>query len=319
MFGLIKNYFINPIVELEEVVVHQIKETREYKRKKDNFTEKELNNPNIFYYKKFNTHKLLNNINGVDLRNKMPPVYNQGKLGSCTANAICAAYEYEMMKQNEEYKPMSRLFLYYQERKIENTINEDSGAQIKDGIFATAKTGLCEEKYWTYDITKFTVNPSEEAYLDAGFHKTVNYARIYQREDDLKQSLLDGYPVVFGINVYSSFESDDVAKTGIVPMPTSDDKLLGGHAILIVGFKEINNTNYFIVRNSWGENWGDSGYCYLPFEYVLDSNLSEDFWSIKFVDDEDNKLMIRNFYDSLSNQTSDMLLDNFNEDDMSID
>ena len=285
MFNFIKNFFSEQIINLEEVIVKEIKI---YKRKKDNFSEQELRNPNLFYFKKFNTHPSLDNIKSVDLRNKMPPVYNQSKLGSCTANAICAAYEYEMMRQNEDYTQMSRLFLYYQERKMEGTINEDSGAQIKDGILATAKTGLCEEKYWKYDINKFTVDPPEDAYLDAGFHKTIEYSRIFQREEDIKQSLLDGYPVIFGIIVFSSFETDEVSKSGIVPMPTETDKELGGHAILIVGYKEIDNKNYFIIRNSWGQEWGDKGYCYLPFEYVLDNKLAEDFWSIKLVEDKLN-------------------------------
>ena len=283
MFSFIKSLIWSQIIELEEVI---IKEDRLYKRIKDNFSEKENKLPNIYYFKKFDLHQNLKDIKSVDLRTKMPPVYNQGKLGSCTANAICAAYEYEMIKENEKYSPMSRLFLYYQERKIENSVKEDSGAQIKDGIFATAKIGLCEDKYWTYDINKFTVDPPEEAYVDAGFHKTINYSRISQEEDDLKQCLLDGYPIVFGINVYDSFESDTVSKTGIVPLPDKDkEKCLGGHAILIVGFKEIDNKNYFIVRNSWGTEWGDNGYCYMPFEYVLNEDLAEDFWSIKLVRD----------------------------------
>jgi C1A family cysteine protease len=311
MFNLLRNLFIEPTVQLQEIAtqvdtnninietnpvttVNNLKknvnrEERVYRRKKDTFTNSQLSNPKIFNYKKFTLHNKLDNIKSVDLRNKMPPVYNQGKLGSCTANAICAAYEYEMMRQGETDKQMSRLFLYYQERKIEKTIDEDSGAEIKDGVFATASTGICEESLWPYDIDNFKTDPSEEAYLDAGFHKTINYNRIYQRENDIKQSLLDGFPVIFGISVYESFESDEVALTGIVPMPSSNEKLLGGHAILIVGYKEINNKDYFIVRNSWGSTWGDEGYCYILFDYVLNENLAEDFWSIKLVDDEDNK------------------------------
>jgi len=113
--------------------------------------------------------------------------------------------------------------------------------------------------------------------------------------------LLDGYPIVFGINVYDSFESDDVSKTGIVPLPDKDkEKCLGGHAILIVGFKEIDNKNYFIVRNSWGTEWGDNGYCYMPFEYVLNEKLAEDFWSIKLVED----------YYSSTNDEDEISIDN---------
>jgi len=289
MFSLyqsVKNYINSNryVTVLEEVIV---KEIRKYKRIKDNISEDELlQKPHLRNYKVFNHHNNLSNIKSIDLRDNFPEVYDQGQLGSCTANAICAAYEYEMKKQEGNYKPMSRLFLYYLERDMEGTVNEDSGAQIKDGIFATEKTGLCLEELYPYNIDNFTVKPEETCYINANNHKTVEACRIEQNVDDIKQCLLDGYPIVFGITVYESFESEEVAKTATVPLPQKNEKVLGGHAIVIVGYKQINNSNYFIIRNSWGTGWGDGGYCYIPEAYILDSELSEDFWSIKLVDDK---------------------------------
>jgi C1A family cysteine protease len=214
-------------------------------------------------------------------------VFDQGQLGSCTANAICGAYCFEMMKQNEAFVPMSRLFLYYLEREMEGNIDQDSGAEIHDGIAVTETQGMCLESLWPYDISKFTEKPNDKCYDDLKLHKTVTAERVKQDENDMKQCLLDGFPIVFGFQVYDSFESPETAKTGIVKMPdTTKEKLLGGHAISANGFININGTDYFIIRNSWGSQWGDKGYCYMPFEYVLNTELASDFWCIKLTDDQ---------------------------------
>lgn len=247
-------------------------------------------------YKIFSYHKQLKSIKSIDLRNQCPTVYDQGTLGSCTANAICGAYEFEMLKQKEvldESTSVSRLFLYYCERDLEGTTDSDSGAQIKDGI-TVAKKGLCTEKLWPYDISKFSVKPPENCYDNEKYHRCVDAEPIGldNIEMDIKQSLLDGYPVIFGIQLYQEFESDSVAQTGIVSVPQAGEKLLGGHAMLIVGFLSgINqvdkNREYFIVRNSWSAQWGDKGYCYIPVEYVSNNNYASDFWSIRLVNDSD--------------------------------
>jgi C1A family cysteine protease len=218
----------------------------------------------------------------VDMRAQCPPVYDQGQLGSCTANAIGGALEFDQMKQGDKtpFAP-SRLFIYYNERVMEGTVREDSGAQIRDGIKTVSKQGAPHEKLWPYKIAKFKTKPTQPAYLDARKHPAVLYQRVVRDLQQFKGCLASGYPFVFGFTVYDSFESDAVAKTGHVPMPLPAEKVLGGHAVLAVGYDSA--ANRFIVRNSWGPAWAMKGYFTMPFEYLLDGNLSDDFWTIKLV------------------------------------
>ena len=230
----------------------------------------------------------------VDLRNKCPPIYNQGNIGSCTANAICGAYEYDYInnkldkterenkenKENNTFSP-SRLFLYYNERSLENTVKTDSGATLRDGMKSINKIGVCSENEWPYNTSKFTIKPDDSCYKSALSHEALSYFSIKQTLDQLKSSLIMGYPFVFGFNVYESFESEEVAKTGIMPMPGKDEKLLGGHAVMAVGYN--NNKKIFIIRNSWGNEWGMDGYFYMPYDYITDSKLCSDFWLMKTV------------------------------------
>ena len=215
----------------------------------------------------------------VDLRADMPEVYDQGELGSCSGNAIAAAIRYDQLKNKNKYlfNP-SRLFIYYQERAIENSINSDSGAMIRDGIKACASVGAPPEYRWAYDITKFADNPPAAAYYSASQHKIKTYEAVGQDLVALKTALAGGYPVVFGFTVYSSFESDSVAQSGIVPMPLGSDSMVGGHAVVACGYDD--NKSHFIVRNSWGPEWGDKGYFYLSYDYLTNPNLSSDFWVI---------------------------------------
>ena len=213
----------------------------------------------------------------VDLRPMCSPVEDQGQIGSCTATAIVGNLEYLENKEGLQMVDLSRLFVYYNERMIEGTTDHDAGAMIRDGIKSLITDGVCPESEWGYDITKFTNKPTKQCYNDALAHRISQYQRL-NTIDDIQSCLADGYPVVVGISVYESFESDDVAKTGIVPMPTADERLLGGHAVLVVGYDMAKR--WFIVRNSWGDNWGDNGYFYLPFDYMSNQNLSDDWWSI---------------------------------------
>lgn len=218
----------------------------------------------------------------VDLTSGCPPVYDQGQLGSCTANAIGGALEFDQLKQKltDVFVP-SRLFIYYNERVVEGTVGSDSGAQIRDGIKVVAKQGGPHETLWPYVISKFTAKPSTAAYQDAAKHPAVLYQRLVQTIDQLKGCLATGYPFVFGFSVYESFESPGVAKSGHAPMPAPHEKLLGGHAVLAVGYDDAKK--WFIVRNSWGPKWGMAGYFTLPYDYLLNGNLSDDFWTIKLV------------------------------------
>lgn len=250
-----------------------------------------------------------NNPTLFDLRNfvKLPEALSdidQGSLGSCTANAISFAYAFNEIKQsNKDIFLPSRLFIYYNERLIEGTVNQDSGAQLVDGIKAINKYGVCDEHHWIYDPLKFTVEPPKNIYEEAKNARAVKYASIDFSNDHtiadrikhLKIALQSGYPVVFGFTVFSSFETEIVAQTGIVPIPSYEDQILGGHAVCAVGFDE----SYFIVKNSWGPKWGKNGYFYMPAEYLADPNLADDFWIITNV--------------------LDPIIPNFNKDDINPD
>lgn len=220
----------------------------------------------------------------VDLRNMCPPVYNQGGIGSCTANALGAAFQFEQIKQKKQDFIPSRLFIYYNERAMEGTINEDAGAMIRDGIKTMVKEGVCPETMWEYIENRFRTKPNDECYKAALDNQVLEYLRISPHTlYEVKHCINEGYPVAFGFMIYSSMMTDEVAKTGIVPVPNIyKEDCLGGHAVLAVGYD--NNKNALIVRNSWGENWGDKGYFYLPYEFIRTPNLADDFWTIRLVE-----------------------------------
>ena len=217
----------------------------------------------------------------VDLISQCPAVYDQGQLGSCTANAIAGAIEFDLMKEKKKDFMPSRLFIYYNERDIEGTVDSDSGAQIRDGIKSIASQGDCPENEWSYDISKFAKKPPQKCYADALKHKAVQYQRITRTLNQMKGCLASGYPFVFGFTVYDSFESEEVAKTGQLNMPSAGENVVGGHAVLAVGYDDTQNR--FIVRNSWGASWAMKGYFTMPYGYLLDQNLSDDLWTVRVV------------------------------------
>jgi C1A family cysteine protease len=216
-----------------------------------------------------------------DLRAGCPPVYDQGALGSCTANAIGAAIEFDQRKQKLASSTPSRLFIYYNERVIEGSVDTDSGAQIRDGIKTVAADGACPEAMWAYKEANFANRPPENCYQFAKLHPAVQYARVTQDASHLKACLAAGYPFVLGFSVYESFESDAVAKSGAVPMPGETETEVGGHAVMAVGYDDMSQR--FLVRNSWGNSWGIGGYFTIPYAYLTDSNLADDFWVIRVV------------------------------------
>jgi C1A family cysteine protease len=218
----------------------------------------------------------------VDMRAVCPAVYDQGQLGSCTANAIGGALQFDQMKQGlaDVFVP-SRLFIYYNERVIEGTVDEDAGAMLRDGIKSVAKQGAPHERLWPYAITKFRTKPPAAAFKDAAQHPAVLYQRVARDIDQMKGCLASGYPFVFGFSVYASFESAAVASGGHAPMPKPAETLLGGHAVDAVGYDD--EQQWFLARNSWGTAWGLDGYFTLPYAYLLDEDLSDDFWTIRLV------------------------------------
>ena len=216
----------------------------------------------------------------VDLRKTgfMPAIYDQGQLGSCTGNGIAGAIEYDMAAQKLNVWQPSRLWIYYYERVLEGTVDTDSGAAIRDGFKVINTNGYCSEATWPYDITQFTVEPNAEAKKEAKNDRVIKYQRVDQTFNALKGILTHGHPIVFGISVYESFESDSVASNGVVPMPSANEQLLGGHCIVLVGYND--SKQLFTFRNSWGTSWGDAGYGYLPYSYVINANLASDFWIV---------------------------------------
>ena len=216
----------------------------------------------------------------VDLRPHMPPVYDQGNLGSCTANAIAGVLEYLQIKKGDKsYFLSSRLFIYYEERVLEGTVKSDSGAMIRDGMKVVNKKGAPPASDWAYVISKFKTKPPTKAYTDGLKYTTKVYMTVNQDLISMKTSLANGDPIVIGFTVYDSFESDAVAKTGIVPMPAKTESVLGGHAVLIVGYDD--STGRFLVRNSWGTGWGISGYFTIPYGYFTNPSLADDLWVVK--------------------------------------
>jgi C1A family cysteine protease len=214
----------------------------------------------------------------VDLRPLCSKVEDQGQLGSCTANALAGAIELLEKKDKVPFKDFSRLFIYYNERVLEHTVNSDSGAMLRDGIKTMAKQGVCCEKSWPYEVSKFKTKPRPACYKEALEHQITSYRRILT-VDQMRTCLAKGFPFVFGFAVYESFESQEVARTGIVNMPKSGEPLLGGHAVLAVGYDH--SKQRFIVRNSWGTDWGQKGYFTMPYKYLSNRNLSDDFWTIR--------------------------------------
>ncbi len=209
----------------------------------------------------------------VDLRSKCPPIYDQGELGSCTANALAAIFEMNEVQPQRK----SRLMIYYNERKLENSIPEDSGAALCDGIDSLKRWGVCLETLWPYDISKFAVCPPPICYNQA--YKAINAYSVAQDATSMKTCLAAGYPFVLGIAVYDSFVTDTVAQTGVVPLPQPQtEEFLGGHAIVCVGYDDVTET--WLLRNSWGTDWGQAGYFTVPYAYLLDVNWTSDLWDI---------------------------------------
>ena len=215
----------------------------------------------------------------VDLRPRCSPVEDQGALGSCTGNALAGAVEFlEKKDRVRSLVDVSRIFIYYNERVIEHTVAEDAGAMLRDGIKTLVRQGVCSEAKWPYDIRRFAKKPPAGCYAEARRHQVTAYARL-DTIDEMRGCLADGFPFVFGFSVYESFESARVAKSGIATMPRPRERLLGGHAVLAVGYDD--RSRRFLVRNSWGSRWGIAGYFTMPYDYLADRNLSDDFWTIR--------------------------------------
>lgn len=210
----------------------------------------------------------------VDLTEWASPVENQLQLGSCTAQAIVGAYELLLRKNfPAKFVDLSRLFVYYNSRLTENDVDADVGAYIRDGIEAVSIYGVCNENIWPYNVNMFTVKPSESAYQDAHYRKLKHYNNL-STNVEIVEALTLGLPVVVGVFLFDSF--NDITKSRpILNMPRANEKTDGGHAMCVTGYDS--NTRLFKVRNSFGTDWGDNGYCYIPFDYA--SEFFSDCWT----------------------------------------
>jgi C1A family cysteine protease len=217
------------------------------------------------------------------IRPKSPPPYDQLNLGACTGNGIAFLHQYAQIIQGLSVFMPSRLFIYFDERRKEHTISTDSGAVIRDGLKVTAKYGVCPEDMWPYIVSQFAVTPPKACYDAALKNKIEKYSTLSQSGYQLKASLAAGVPYTFGFTVYTSFMNADVARTGIMPMPQPGDSVEGGHCVDAVGYALINNLPYYIVRNSWGLDWGIKGYFMMPAAYMEEKELASDFSLIKLV------------------------------------
>ncbi len=213
----------------------------------------------------------------VDLRQHMTTIEDQGELGSCTANAIAGAYEYLEKRITGNEGDVSRLFIYYLERKIEGTVEQDSGASLRNGMKVLHQYGVCSEDTWPYDVHSFKKEPHHHAYSEAKGHTIDEYYRVPVELHAMKTCLAEGYPFVFGTKIFSSFEEH--GHHGRIGLPGSGEKNLGGHALLACGYSD--HDEVFLVRNSWGTDWGEGGYCYFPYSYLTNSEWTHDSWTLR--------------------------------------
>lgn len=223
-------------------------------------------------------------IPSVDLRSQCAPIRNQLSLGCCTAFGVTELFDFIRRKHNLVNWLPSPLFTYYATRKYVNQQTVDEGASVRDALKSTIRDGVTREVVWPYIIDKFTEEPPQNVWEDAQKHQTLEYLYIDSTDKNAVLNCLnDGYPFVFGIRLYSSFQNSlDTIFGGRVHIPNRDtEKLLGGHCMMAVGYqKNPDNSEFIIVQNSWGPDWGSGGYCYIPMEYFM-SNDTFDFWTIR--------------------------------------
>lgn len=217
----------------------------------------------------------------VSMRGGMPPTKDQLTIGSCTAFASTAAYIWQMMRQAVLGWQASELAQYYWSRQREGTTRWDAGATLRNAVKVLVKAGAAAEDLWPYDPSKFAVAPAQRVKQAAKTHQALQYESVPVDVYAMKQAIAAMLPVIVGISVYQSFEGDDVARTGVVPLPTLGEPLMGGHALLACGYDDATQT--FEVRNSWGD-WGDAGYLHIPYAYLGDPRLGGDYWILKTVE-----------------------------------
>lgn len=202
-----------------------------------------------------------------------PEIWDQGTFSSCVSHTLSCAIEIARIKAKQPVYMPSRLFGYYNTRKMEDSVNSDPGCMIRNAIKSLAVDGSIPETAWPYEEEFLFRKPPQMAYEVASKYQSVDYQRVGQNEYNLKSALCDGFPIIFGFMVY-----ENISDNGYIDMPSGD--AMGGHAVLIVGYDQ----NNFLIRNSWGDRWGLHGYSWMPYGYVLDPMLSDDFWIVRLME-----------------------------------
>jgi len=209
-------------------------------------------------------------------------VYDQLHLNSCSANALAAALRFDEIKEGRSHLPEpSRLFIYFNERDREHVVNHNVPVSLRDGYHSLAHQGACPERLWPYHVRRFRRRPTPRCYTAAKRHMAIEYYRIRRAFSHLLGCLADHHPFVLGLAIHRSFLTRRVRRTGIVPVPGRRDAFVGGHAVVAVGY--LHARRLLIFRNSWGEDWGDRGYGYLPYDFLTSSALTWDFWTMRRV------------------------------------
>jgi C1A family cysteine protease len=216
-----------------------------------------------------------------DLRGWMPAVYNQGSTGSCVWQSVSAAMEYLRRRELLSDFVPSRLWGYYQTRVIEETTESDSGCTVRDAMKVANGFGVPPEDLWPFITSKVLVEPPDNLGIIAKTDMALAYAVVASQRSAILSCFKQNCPVIIGCSVFAGIESQEAAGTGVIPMPLPDEAPAGGHAMLLVGYQS--GPRRFIVRNSWGPEWGDGGYGYMDAEYVTNPALTDELWVISKV------------------------------------
>jgi C1A family cysteine protease len=214
----------------------------------------------------------------VDLRRWCSPVESQGSIGSCTAHALVGSLEFLERKAGRRVRHLSRLFVYFNARVLEGTAATDDGAMIRNGVKTLRNQGVCPETLWPYRVRRFAEPPPADCYRAAADHQVLSYHRVRGLQE-MRQCLAEGFPFVFGMTTYASFEGPQVARSGHVELPRRGEAEKGGHSVCAVGYDD--RARRFLMRNSWGSDWGHGGYFTLPYEYAELPRLASDFWTLR--------------------------------------
>lgn len=212
------------------------------------------------------------------LISNLPPVLNQGQLGSCVSNALVNSLKYLYNKFKKNNNNWSRLFNYYNTRVIENTVNIDNGCQIRNAIKVCNKTGSCYETTWPYVISKYKIRPSTTSYNTAKKNIITKYNSVALNRSAIKSCLLSSNTILVGFACFTGLFSRDTTRTGNIQLPVGRESYLGGHCVLLVGFDDA--TQRYTFMNSWGTTWGNKGYGTIPYSYLENPNLAGDFWTM---------------------------------------